>query len=104
MLLEIQILAWDRHKNMAELNQLLESQTSQFNNWINKQLNNLQIRFHSKKNPHYHKMNANINKKVYQEYSHTMIITLYSDFLFCSWNILQILHDLINDIYWVIVV
>ena len=49
-------------------------------------------------------MNDNINKKVYQEYSHTMIITLYSDFLYCSWKILQILHDLINDIYRVIVV
>ena len=28
MVLQIQILAWERHKNVAELNRLMESQTS----------------------------------------------------------------------------
>ena len=32
MKLEIQVLPWDRHKNVVELNQLLESQTSPLDN------------------------------------------------------------------------
>ena len=34
MMLEIQILAWDRHKNVAEWNLLMGSQLSSLDNWI----------------------------------------------------------------------
>jgi hypothetical protein len=34
MVLEIQVLALDRHKNVAELNQLMGSQPSLLDNWI----------------------------------------------------------------------
>ena len=34
MTLEMQVLAWDRHKNMAGLNWLMGSQPSPLNNWI----------------------------------------------------------------------
>jgi len=32
--IEIQALAWNRHKNVTELNQLLEAQLSPLDNWI----------------------------------------------------------------------
>jgi len=31
---EIQILAWDRHKHMAELNRLMGTQHSPLDNWV----------------------------------------------------------------------
>ena len=34
MAFENQVLAWDGHKNMAGLNQLMESQPSPSDNWI----------------------------------------------------------------------
>jgi hypothetical protein len=34
MVLEIQVLALDRHNNVAELNQLMGSQPSLLDNWI----------------------------------------------------------------------
>jgi hypothetical protein len=34
MKMEIQILNWDRHKNMAGLNRLIGSQTSALDNWV----------------------------------------------------------------------
>jgi hypothetical protein len=34
MTLEIQVLAWDRHKNVVELNQLMGSQPSPLDNWF----------------------------------------------------------------------
>jgi hypothetical protein len=34
MTLEIQILTWDRHKDVVGLNQLMGSQPSPFDNWI----------------------------------------------------------------------
>jgi hypothetical protein len=34
MTLEIQILVWDRHKNVVELNQLMGFQPSPLENWI----------------------------------------------------------------------
>jgi hypothetical protein len=34
MTLEIQVLAWDRHKNVAGLNRLMGSQPSPLDNWI----------------------------------------------------------------------
>jgi hypothetical protein len=33
-MLEIQILAWDKHKNVAELNLLMGSQLFPLDNWI----------------------------------------------------------------------
>ena len=33
-MLEIQVLAWDRHKDVVELNQLMGSQPSSLDNWI----------------------------------------------------------------------
>lgn len=34
MTLKIQVLAWDRHKNVAGLNLVMGSQHSPLNNWI----------------------------------------------------------------------
>jgi hypothetical protein len=34
MMLEIQVLAWDRHRNVAELNLVMGKQPSPFDNWI----------------------------------------------------------------------
>ena len=34
MMLEIPVLAWDSHKNVAGLNQLIGSQPSLLDNWI----------------------------------------------------------------------
>jgi hypothetical protein len=34
MMLEIQVLAWDRHKHVAGLNQLMGSQIFPFDNWV----------------------------------------------------------------------
>ena len=34
MTLEIQVLAWDRHKNVARFNWLMGSQPSSLDNWI----------------------------------------------------------------------
>jgi hypothetical protein len=34
MMLEIQVLAWDRHKDVAGLNRLMGSQPSPLDNWI----------------------------------------------------------------------
>jgi hypothetical protein len=34
MVLEIQVLAWDRHKKVAGLNQLMGTQISPIDNWI----------------------------------------------------------------------
>jgi hypothetical protein len=34
MTLEIQVLAWDRHTNMTELNRLMGFQPSPLDNWI----------------------------------------------------------------------
>ena len=56
MMLDTKILAWYRHKNVAELNRLMGSHPSPLYNWIsitntyiNKQLTKpAQIRFHSK--------------------------------------------------------
>jgi hypothetical protein len=39
MTLEIQVLAWDRHKNVAGLNWLMGFQLSPFDNWISKAMN-----------------------------------------------------------------
>jgi hypothetical protein len=40
-MLEIQILAWDRHKNVVELNWLMESQSSSLDNWISYGIKNI---------------------------------------------------------------
>jgi hypothetical protein len=53
MTLEFQILSWDRHKNVAGLNWLKESQPSPLDNWTTNGYTNdkkkpTQICFHSK--------------------------------------------------------
>jgi hypothetical protein len=34
MTLEMQVMAWDRHKDVAESNRLMGSQSSTFDNWV----------------------------------------------------------------------
>jgi hypothetical protein len=49
MKLEIQILTWDSHRNVAELNMLMRSQPSPLDNWIyngNTEINNDNKNFH----------------------------------------------------------
>jgi hypothetical protein len=36
MTMEIHVLTWDYHKHVAELNRLMESQSSPLKNWISK--------------------------------------------------------------------
>ena len=62
------ILAWDRHKNMAGLNQVMGSPNPpSLDDWVSKgnainKKKTAQIRFHSKRlHIYYHKMNDNIN-------------------------------------------
>ena len=68
LMFEIQILAWDRHKNVVGLNRLMGSLPSRLGNWIsngntclNKRWKHAQIRFHSKGQQTIAKMNDNIN-------------------------------------------
>ena len=68
MTLEIQTLAWDRHKNVAGLNQIIGSQPSPLGNWIfngfayikTNDKKPTHIRFHSKRSHTITKMNDNI--------------------------------------------
>jgi len=68
MTLEIQVLAWDRHKHVAGLNRLMGLQCSPFDNWISsghtyisKWWKTYTDSFPLTKTTHYHKMNDNIN-------------------------------------------
>ena len=78
MTLEIQVLAGDRHKMWQELNRLMESQPSPFDNWIpnsttyiNKWENNpAQIDFYSKRPHTITKMKDNITMDMTKTGSH----------------------------------
>jgi hypothetical protein len=41
MMLETQVMAWNRHKSMAELNLLNRFQPSPFDNWISNGISNI---------------------------------------------------------------
>lgn len=70
MLIEIQMLAWDRHTNVAGLNRLMDSQSFNLSNWtdinhtdINKQTKNGHTVLHSKQNIYHHKMETQLSMR-----------------------------------------
>ena len=64
-MLEIQVLAWDRHKNVTGLNRLMGSQPSPLDKWISKRQciykQHAPIRSHTTRPHTITKMNDNIN-------------------------------------------
>jgi glucan-binding YG repeat protein len=98
MMLEFQILAWDRHKNETGLNQFMRSQPSPLGKWISNGNTYIHKRYKTtctnslplKENTHYHK---NEWQHKHGQYNSRVNECLYLTVFVCLWLLRIILSE-----------